>query len=438
MNRVLILTAGFGNGHNAAAFSVRDGLETVSEDVQVEVLDLFAVCYGRTNELVRKLFLGIVQYAPKLWEGMYSMMDRTSIVEKQMRQFGKMRRALAEIIATTKPDVIVTTYPAYNFILDDIYKDHRERPYRMLTVVTDSITINSVWYGAFSDHFFVANQPTAEVMRTAGVSADKILVYGFPVSPRFAELAKRNAAEPDRGEGAARRLFYIVHHGKKKLGPILEQLLEIPNLHLTIACGTDPSLKARLVERTARAQERVRVLGWTNQMPEILAESDLVVTKAGGAIVQEALAACCPMLVNQILPGQEEGNAKLIEWLGLGAVATDDAGVLRIARAAMAPASPLWRGWKESLRKHSRPDAALRIAEFILDECRDTHAPPRATVGARTAEPKTPPSTGAALFSIVRSQPRPEPHSGRLLSKGAGGSAEIPVLVSSPWQPLAA
>lgn len=404
MHKVLILTAGFGNGHNAAALNVRDALETVSEDAQVEVLDLFAVCYGKTNELVKKLFLGIVQYAPKVWEGMYSVIDRTSVVEKQMGHFRKLRDALADIVQTTEPDVIVTTYPAYNFILDDIYKDHRERPFSHITIVTDSITVNSVWYGASTDWYIVANQPTADVMIQAGVPAAKIRVFGFPVSPRFDALAREGKIR--RGdEDGTRRLSYIIHHGKKKVGPIIEQLLEIPNTHLTIVCGADAKLKNRLSERTASRANRVWVVGWTNRIPDLLCASDLVITKAGGAIVQEALAATCPILVNQVLPGQEEGNANLVELLGVGAIATDDLSLLKLARRALELESNLWSGWKRSIQKHSRPDASLRIAEFILLESQpsDMAATPR--LEQRPPRPRTD-APEANHFSI---QPSPRP-----------------------------
>ena len=62
--------------------------------------------------------------------------------------------------------------------------------------------------------------------------------------------------------------------------------------------------------------ERASHLGWTNQMPELMMSHHLVISKAGGATVQEAIAARCPMIVNQVIPGQEEGNAELIEETG--------------------------------------------------------------------------------------------------------------------------
>ena len=103
--------------------------------------------------------------------------------------------------------------------------------------------------------------------------------------------------------------------GKAKAGRSLERLLKVPDLDLTITVGRDASLKATLTERLREHGDRVHVYGWTNQMPRLLMSHHLVIAKAGGAMVQEAIAARCPMIVNQVIPGQEEGNARLIKKL---------------------------------------------------------------------------------------------------------------------------
>jgi len=74
MKKILILTAGFGDGHNAAARSLRDAIDLLDEDARAEVLDLFADSYGAFNTFARKTYLGVVQYAPKLWGGIYSLL----------------------------------------------------------------------------------------------------------------------------------------------------------------------------------------------------------------------------------------------------------------------------------------------------------------------------------------------------------------------------
>ena len=141
-------------------------------------------------------------------------------------------------------------------------------------------------------------------------------------------------------------------------------------MHLTITVGRDPELRAKLIERTRKHADRVRILGWTNQMPELMMSHHLVIGKAGGATVQEAIAARCPMIVNQVIPGQEEGNAELIWRCGLGAIAEKNREVAELVEKAFAKRAALWSEWRENLRKISRPDAALRIAELILGRIR--------------------------------------------------------------------
>lgn len=66
----------------------------------------------------------------------------------------------------------------------------------------------------------------------------------------------------------------------------------------------------------AKYGKRLTVRGWTRRVPSYLTVNHVVVGKAGGATVHEVLAAARPMLVNFLLPGQEEGNARLLETLG--------------------------------------------------------------------------------------------------------------------------
>jgi UDP-N-acetylglucosamine:LPS N-acetylglucosamine transferase/predicted metal-dependent phosphoesterase TrpH len=370
MKKILILTAGFGDGHNAAARSLRDAIELLDEDARAEVLDLFADSYGVFNTLVKNTYLGVVQYAPKLWGGIYSLLENP-LVEKQLGGFTRLQSMLEKVLAETQPDCVVSTYPVYAHVIKKIYQDHHERPFRLITVVTDSISVNSAWFRAPSDFFCVANEATAEVLRKGNVPAKQIKTLGFPVNPIFAnppaELPLPIGREP-------RRVLYIINTGKKKAGKAIDRLLELDDVHLTVTVGRDPDLRTKLIERTRKHADRVRILGWTNQMPELMMSHHLVIGKAGGATVQEAIAARCPMIVNQVIPGQEEGNAELIWRFGLGAIAEKNREVAELVENAFAKKAAKWSEWRENLRKMSRPDAALRIAELILAESENDHA----------------------------------------------------------------
>jgi processive 1,2-diacylglycerol beta-glucosyltransferase len=120
------------------------------------------------------------------------------------------------------------------------------------------------------------------------------------------------------------------------------------------------------VQRTQKIRERVQILGWTNQMPMLMRSHHLIIGKAGGATVQEAIAAGCPMIVNQVIPGQEEGNAQLIRDLQLGAIAESSREMVTCVEQAFAHEALRWRDWRANVGKLSKPDAALRIAELAL------------------------------------------------------------------------
>jgi UDP-N-acetylglucosamine:LPS N-acetylglucosamine transferase/predicted metal-dependent phosphoesterase TrpH len=367
VKKVLILTAGFGDGHNTAARNVADALEFVSDDVKVEVLDVFQSSLGIVNDILRKTYLGLARYAPGVWNGIYAMLDNSKSLEQKLLAFGKLKSALAEILETAQPDCVVSTYPVYGHVIQEIYRDHSERPFRFITVVTDSISVNSSWYRAPSDWFCVANEATAEVLRQHGVAGEKIKAFGFPVSPVFAEV--KTAAMPEMKCAPPYKILYIINSGKKKSGKAIDRLLAIPNTHLTITVGRDAELKEKLSRRAKEHGDRVKILGWTNQMPHLMLTHHLVITKAGGATVQEAIAGRCPMILNQVLPGQEEGNARLVVEADAGVVAEKNREAADWVAKAFADNGRVWRRWRENLAKISRPDASIRVAELALSQC---------------------------------------------------------------------
>ena len=367
MKRVLILTASYGDGHNAAAQNLSAAVERLDPSARVAVIDPLQGSYGALNTAARNAYNGIVRYAPFVWGGIYSLLDSHSEPEKRFIKLSRLRRTIGNLLQDTHPDCVVSTYPLYATIIQDLYQDHAERPFPLVTVVTDSVTVSASWLQASSDIYCVANEDTAKILRERGVPAARIKPLGFPVSPLFCQKPAQPVIEPGK-EGAC-RILYMVDTGKKKLGKAIKKLLAVPEFYLTIAVGRNPHLKAKLLHNLARYGERVQVLGWTNQIPELMMRHHLLIGKAGGALVQEAIAACCPMIANQVIPGQEEGNAALIEQNDFGVIAEKTGPMVDWARHAFKNDARLWRRWRENLSRITRPDAALRIAELILDQC---------------------------------------------------------------------
>ena len=92
----------------------------------------------------------------------------------------------------------------------------------------------------------------------------------------------------------------------------------------------------------------------------------VVVSKAGGATTQEAIAACCPMIVNQIVPGQEEGNYELLRRRNIGSLSQTPEEVISSLRNAFSNSGNVWESWHNSLMTLTQPKAAYTIINHLM------------------------------------------------------------------------
>lgn len=226
MKKILIFTAGFGEGHNTAARNIRDGIEAIDAETQVDIVDLFEFTYGSLNRLARKAYVTAINKTPKLWQGIYDWIDHSSFLNLPLSSLTKLKQNLEELLNRTQPDVVISTYPLYNSLIDQIYKQGRQRHFTQITMVTDSISINSVWYRYGSDQFLVANTESASVLKQAGISPERIRVFGFPVQLQFCSSPiQKKPLFLTKTESP--QILYILNSGKKKAKALIRRLLSI-------------------------------------------------------------------------------------------------------------------------------------------------------------------------------------------------------------------
>jgi processive 1,2-diacylglycerol beta-glucosyltransferase len=357
VKKILILSVSFGEGHNSAARGVRDGLMRAAPDTSVELRDLFAEVYGKLNERVRRAYLALINRWPRSWGLVYWWLDRKKDFDKDFAKFERLKTHLARLLEDFRPDCVVSTFPAYPYLVRQV--GGWGLRCKNIVVVTDSITVNAIWYHAPGDYFFVPNEPSGEVVRTGGIDIDRIKAFGFPVSPKFADLVQdRQLPLPERP-----RVLYMINAGTRNASETVTRLLRL-NVELTVTVGRDEKTR-QAIERVV-GDRRVKIVGWTDQMPQILSESHLLIGKAGGATVQETIAAGCPMIINHVVSGQEEGNARLIVETNSGAIVRSPAEVAAAVERAFANNAEQWRQWATNIGKMSRPRASLDIAQFLL------------------------------------------------------------------------
>ncbi len=365
MSRVLILTAGYGEGHNSAARALKSAFDEMP-CVTAELIDVFALRAPQLNNLSRTAYIRTINHAPKVWSTFYRWLDRSPNAPLLLRTLASHTRLLAKIIAEKKPDALVSTYPVYAWMIARLRAQGLVHC-PLFTVVTDAITINSLWYRQPSDGWFVTDHDSAAFLRQAGVPADRVTVSGFPVALNFADRTAALQPPEPVSPAAPRRILYIINSNRSRALETVRALLQHPEWHLTITAGRDTQLKLELEAMARQSSASTEILGWTNRIPELLMTHHIVISKAGGATTQESVNALCPMLVNQIVPGQEEGNYELLRRNEAGALAETPPAIIETLQRAFMHDARLWQKWRNNLRHLARPAAARDIASSVLE-----------------------------------------------------------------------
>lgn len=362
--RILICTAAFGEGHNSAARNLALALEEAGAEARV--CDPCMLGAPVTTRWICKGYRIVTTRAPGLWHFVYLRTGDVDFSRQRMPLMRKPERKLGELVESWRPDAIVATYPLYPYFLDRLLAGNPSPP-PVFTVVTDSIEINAAWLKAPTSEWLVSDPQTRDAMIRCGLAAERLIDTGFPVNPAFSRLDPVPADDPCDPF----RVLYFTTAKRLHVRRIAKAILQSsPRTTITIVLGKNVRhLWHKAKEMRDAFPGRVKLIGWTRRVPQLLNSHHLVVGKAGGATVHEAIAARCPMLVHHLVPGQEEGNLRLLEALGGGKLAESPEAIRSAVTDLLADNAALWRGMKRKLAVHGRNAGAIAAARHILGRC---------------------------------------------------------------------
>lgn len=364
--RVLLLTTAYGQGHNTAADNLKDAFRDLGADA--EVLDMLDSGYTTLHPFLKRLYSLAITRLPRLWELFYRIIDSSRLARERMVSLDKLDRLLEQVIEEKRPDIICSTHMLYNYSLNRIYPDSGARPFLQTTVVTDSLTINRVWFETHADCWYVANPETKAILVREGLNPVRVFDLGFPVSLKFENAPAREAEKPGVGPEVP-KILYIVNADRVDPAAVARTILTQRHYSLTMTLGTNRALQEKLADefRNELASGRLTLHGWSNEIPELMMASHVVISKAGGATTQEAIAALTPMLVTHIVPGQEEGNFLLLKKYGAGFHTPDATQVIEVLDRLFDNSGQAYLRAVRQISALSRKDPARTIARHMLD-----------------------------------------------------------------------
>lgn len=309
--RVLILSAGVGSGHNAAARALEVRLRADPDVEQVHRIDVLE----STNDLYQNLYddayFDLVDAVPWLVGWGYDANDlpfklgRLSAVWDRINNTSSVRA-----IKNFAPDLVVCTHFVPARLVSLMLS--RGELHARLAVVTTDYDFQGLWLTNTFSQLFVAREETRAHLVALGIPADRVTTSGIPVNRELGrpvdadQVRRRFDLAPDRptlliSAGAA---------GGAYATTIVEQTMRIPEpFQAVVVCGRNEVLRDDLVRRTSGQGERFRVLGYTTEMADLMRVATLFIGKPGGLSSSECMAAGLPMVLVNPIPGQEVRNA---------------------------------------------------------------------------------------------------------------------------------
>lgn len=326
--RLLLLSVSAGNGHVRAAQAIAAHAWRDYPQLRLQHIDMMEIVPTAFRKLYSDLYMKLASGLPEAWGWLYRKTD----CEPGHSLSGRLRRGIQRLCAQRlfreidrfKPDVIICTHFLPAEVLATAVTEKR-LDCQVWVQVTD-FDLHQMWLHPGISGYFVANDELAFRLHHQGVARKEIVVSGIPVMPAF-------TTRRDRPKAAARlslnpaRFTVLLMGGGAGIGMdpiwIAELLKTQPQLQMIVMTGRNFALRDSLASLEHAYSDRLRVIGFTEDVASLMMTSDLAITKPGGLSTSECLVCGLPMLLINPIPGQEERNAAFLMQEGVAQRADD-------------------------------------------------------------------------------------------------------------------
>lgn len=405
---ILLLMADTGAGHRSAANAIRNALHALMPKANQEtegntasqpgyqmgegvadgsydtlpvlglyhsvIIDAFAVCGTFPMRKLNGLYGAAIRYTPWLYGVLFHLTNsRWGFKMLEHLLYGAIHRGLANLLTRMRPDLIISVHPLLNHVSLRVL-DTVQMRVPFVTVMTDLVTAHLGWIAPSMDTYIVPTEVARLFCQQHGIADQNIHVLGMPIDVKFTRpsdskevVRKKLGLHPTKptvllmggGDGAGKleKMVRALWHAK------------LP-LQLLVVTGRNERLRRRLEQQVQRLpdsqQQECRILGFVQNMPELMWAADVLVTKAGTCTICEAIACQVPIILSSFVPGQEEGNVGYVCDQGIGLMAERPEQLISTLRDCFQSDSPLLEQMRTNMARLQNPHAAASIAESIL------------------------------------------------------------------------
>ncbi|MDD2573576.1 MAG: glycosyltransferase [Bacillota bacterium] len=310
---VLILSIAAGGGHMRAAQAVRDYMAKHNRNIGMEIVDWFKYINPVVDKVVIGSYMGTLKTSPALYGKLYDMAEKEEGLSDISLTINRLLALRMEtLVAKNKPGIVLCTHP---FPLEVVcyLKKKKGLDFQIISLLTD-FSPHSFWLRDGVDYYIVPNEDLIYEMKWKGVREERIFPFGIPINERFTlQYDKKNVRKT---LGLKNKTTLLLMGGSLGMGELKEVFTGLfgssLDIQLIAVCGNNKKLKDSLEEVVSSSPGRGVIFGYTDEVPRLMAVSDLLITKPGGLTISEAMTMGLPIAIISPIPGQERRNARYL------------------------------------------------------------------------------------------------------------------------------
>ena len=298
------------DGHIAAANSIKTFIDENYENTDVEAIDCIEYISKYANKISTKAYVELTKNTPFIWKKLYTGSNKGTLAVISDASNRLMALKLVKLIKDKKPDLIISTHP-FSSHMCAILKKRKSISCELATIMTD-YHVHNQWLSLpqYVDYFFVANEQMKTDLVNLKIPKSKIFVTGIPVSTKFHQ--KYNKEEIFDELWLDKNKFTVLFFGggeyglgKNSIVKVLETGIRMfKDIQIIAISGKNKKMNSafkEVVEKT-NSESRVKVLEFTDKVPELMSIANIVVTKAGGLTITESLVSGLPIIIVNPIP----------------------------------------------------------------------------------------------------------------------------------------
>jgi UDP-glucose 4-epimerase len=389
--QILIISADIGEGHDLPARAIAREFRDEDPDAQVSIVNGLPAMGRVLTNVLRESSAFMFAWIPWWFDFQYRLFMQFTptrwLARTLLRLLGS--RGLMRLIRAHDPDLIVSTYPGVTAVLGELRR-RRRLDVPCYSSITDLAGLYFWAHPGIDLHFITHPESAEEVENIAGPGS--VRWAKPPTSSSFLAFRSRSDARRSLGLPADGTVIAVSGGGwgVGDLTGATRAALEVPDATVLCLCGRNDRLRAKIAKRFA-SEPRLRLMGFTDRMGDVLAASDALVHSSAGLTVLEAIIRGCPVISY---------------GFGYGHVRASNAALVRFGLAQVAPTpKDLGPALERALAEQPEPDGSFArrpsTASLILSDERRARTLPRWRVRTARAATTMAATVGVGLWALT-------------------------------------